>query len=116
MALDRQKPHKSHYTTRYPISQSRNSPTNSGEEARKSPPPSHQKISLDLLCVANGPCAFKLIWQFPFCTAGGDKAAPDSCSGCPGGALSLVYDNIPLAFCCGHFPPPNDIIRITITN
>ena len=80
------------------------------------PPPTYQTIALQLLCVAGGNCAFKLLWQLSPCGAGSDKGAPDSCSGCPGGAFSLVYDNIPLAFCCGHFPPPNDIIRITITN
>jgi hypothetical protein len=72
-----------------------------------------QTIALQLLCVAGG--AFKLLWQLDVCGASGDRGSPDSKSGCPG-AMSLVYDNIGVALCCGVLPPPTSMIRITITS
>jgi hypothetical protein len=79
-----------------------------------SPPPTYQQLSISLLCVANGPCAFSLVLNGACC--GTVEFTDPVCSGCPGEAFSLVFDNLAgFANCCRNMPPPPAIMRITIT-
>jgi len=72
-----------------------------------------QTITMELRCVANGPCAFELDVSIQTCGAGFTNVSPASCVCDADNPPVITFGSMVVVGCCGGFPPEE--INIVIT-